>query len=131
MRDAAAVLVADSSMVGRRDFPGRRWTSIALRALHLAGVVLCAAGILGAGRPAPPGIALMLLTGLALYGLDWWHHPPLWREVAGVFVAVKLVLLGVMILVPPLASALFWLLLLASAIVSHAPRTIRHRSILG
>jgi hypothetical protein len=131
MPNGTAKVSANPSMVGRRDFPGRRWVSIALRALHLSGVVLYAVGILGAGGPSRAAVALLLLTGIALGGLDWWHHPPLWREVAGAFVALKLLLIVAMILVPPLAGPLFWLVLLASAVVSHAPRGVRHRRILG
>jgi hypothetical protein len=117
-------------MVGRRDLPGRRWLSIVLRALHLAGVVLCAVGILGIGTPSPGAVALMLATGIALYALDLWQHPRLWREVAGLFVLCKLVLVAAMALVPAAAVALFWLLLLSSAVVSHAPHGFRHRRIV-
>ncbi len=118
-------------MVSRRVFPGRRWVSIALRAGHLAGVVLSAVGILGAGAPSAAGVALLLVTGLALYGLDLWHHPGLWREVAGVFVLLKLAGVVAMALAPAAAAPLFWLLLLSSAVVSHAPHGVRHRRIVG
>jgi hypothetical protein len=97
----------------------------------VAGVVLAAVGIFGGGTHAAAGTALMLLSGFALFAVDLWHRPGLWREVAGAFVLAKLALIGVMMLVPAVAGILFWLLIVASSIVSHAPHAFRHRRILG
>ena len=47
-----------------RDFPGRRWLNLSLRAAHLAGVVLLGAALLGGGGVAT-GAWLTLLSGLA------------------------------------------------------------------
>lgn len=118
-------------MVSERDFPFRRWLSIALRSLHLAGVVLTGVAIFGNGTLSVAGVVLMLLTGFALYAIELWHHPGLWREVAGVFIAVKLIVLVAMLLVPDIAGPLFWLLLISSSVVSHAPWAFRHRRIFG
>jgi len=118
-------------MVRKGNLPGRRWLSIVLRSLHLAGVVLAAVGIFGNGTPPVAGVVLMLFTGFALYRIDLWHHPDLWREVAGVFILVKLIILLAMSLAPDIAGILFWLLLVSSSVVSHAPRGFRHRRILG
>lgn len=118
-------------MAGKRDFPGRRWLSIALRSLHLAGVVLAGVAVVGNGTPSFAGVVLMLVSGLALYGIDLWHHPDLWREVAGVFVLVKVAMLVAMALAPDVGGLLFWLLLVSSSVVSHAPRVFRHKRILG
>lgn len=114
-----------------RDFPGRRWLSIALRTLHLAGVVLAAVAIFGRAAPPAPGIALMVASGVALYAVDLWQHPGLWREVAGAFVLAKLALVVLMLYVPDRAELLFWLLLVSSSVVSHAPHGFRHRRIIG
>jgi Na+/glutamate symporter len=97
----------------------------------LAGVVLAGVAIIGNGTLSVAGVVLMLLTGFALYGIELWHHPDLWREVAGVFIAVKLIMLVAMLLVPNIAGPLFWLLLISSSVVSHAPRVFRHRRIFG
>jgi hypothetical protein len=115
----------------KNDHPWRRWLGIALRSLHLAGVVLAGAAILGNGTLSVAGVVLMLLTGFGLYGIELWRHPDLWREVAGVFIAVKLMVLLVMLLVPDIAGPLFWLLLISSSVVSHAPWAFRHRRIFG
>ena len=117
-------------MVVERDFPGRRWLSVVLRSLHLAGVVLAGVGIFGNGTHVATGVVLMLLTGLALYGIDLWRHPDLWRELAGVFLLLKLIVLCAMLLVPDVAGLLFWLVLIASSVVSHAPRVFRHKRML-
>jgi hypothetical protein len=118
-------------MIRKSEYRWTRWLGIALRSLHLAGVVLAGVAILGNGTLPVAGVVLMLLTGFALYGIELWHHPDLWREVAGVFIAAKLIVLLAMLLVPDLAGPLFWLLLISSSVVSHAPRVFRHRRILG
>ena len=68
----------------KRDFPGRRWLSIALRSLHLVGVVLVGAALLGGGERTAAGL-LMLLTGVGLYGIELWCNPKHLGELAGVF----------------------------------------------
>jgi hypothetical protein len=97
----------------------------------LIGVVLAGVGLVGNGTHSAAGVALMLVTGLALFGIDLWHHPDLWREVAGAFVYVKLLVVVAMLLAPGVAGLLFWFLLVSSSVVSHAPRAFRHRRILG
>jgi hypothetical protein len=124
-------VIPSQGMAGNRDLPGRRWLSISLRSLHLIGVVLAGVGLVGNGTHSATGAALMLLTGLGLFGVDLWHYPDLWREVAGAFVFVKLLVVVAMLLAPGIAGLLFWLLLVSSSVVSHAPRAFRHRRILG
>jgi hypothetical protein len=92
--------------------------------------VLAGVGIFGNGTHMATGVVLMLLTGLALYGIDLWRHPDLWRELAGVFLLLKLIVLCAMLLVPDVAGLLFWLVLIASSVVSHAPRVFRHKRML-
>jgi hypothetical protein len=115
----------------RHEFPGRRWLSISMRTLHIVGVVLTAVTIFGKGAHPAAGAVLMLVSGAALYAIDLWHHRQLWRELAGVFVAVKLTLLVAMLLVPEMAATVFWLLVVTSSVVSHAPRRFRHMRLLG
>jgi hypothetical protein len=117
-------------VIRHNDFPGHRWLGVALRTLHLVGVVLVGGGLLGAGAAFVSGVALMLVSGIALFALDLWRRPDLWKEVAGVFVAVKLAVVAAMPLLPELAVALFWLVLVTSAAVAHAPRVFRHRRLL-
>jgi hypothetical protein len=93
--------------------------------------VLAGVTILGSAAPSAAGFELMLLSGFALTAIELWHHPTLWRDVAGVFIALKLPLMLAMLLVPTMAGPLFWLLLISSAIMSHAPREFRRRRIIG
>jgi len=118
-------------MTGNRELSWRRWLSIALRTLHIVGVVLAAIAFLGNGDHAVAGVVLMLLSGFALFAIDVWQRPGLWREVAGAFIFVKLVAMVAMLLAPGMAALLFWLLLVSSSVVSHAPHGFRHRRILG
>ena len=71
----------------KRDFPGRRWLSISLRSLHLVGVVLLGAALLGyvAGQMiiSDPGVQA------------WLPSLPEWSaKVVGVFGALLVVIVG-------------------------------------
>jgi len=123
--------IAGRVMAGNRDLAWRRWLSIALRTLHIVGVVLAAIALLGNGDRAVAGVMLMLLSGFALFAIDLWQRPGLWREVAGAFIFVKLLALAAMLVAPGIEVFLFWLLLVTSSVVSHAPHDFRHRRILG
>lgn len=121
-----------SSSKQRRDFPGRRWLLVVLRSLHLAGVVMLGAALLGSGAiDRMVAALLMLLTGLALYLIELWSNPAHFGELAGVFIPVKLLLVLAVALVPEQAAPLFWGLLIASSVVSHAPGSFRHRRVWG
>lgn len=114
-----------SAKSNRRDFPGRRWLSIMLRALHLVGVVLLGAALLGAGDREAAG-TLVLASGLLLFALDLWSQPDHLGELAGLFVVLKLLLVAGLLVFPGAAVPLFWSLVVASALVSHAPGSFRH-----
>lgn len=109
-----------------RDFPGKRWLNLALRTLHLAGLVLLGAALLGSGLVAT-GAGLVFASGLAMFALDTWSNPTHLRETAGFGVLVKLLLVGAMALLPAHALPLFWAVLVLSTLLSHAPGAFRHR----
>ena len=96
-----------------RDFPGRRQLNLSLRTAHLAGIVLLGAALLGAGE---------ITTGA-------WANPAHVRELAGFGVLVKLALVAVMALCPPVALPVFWGILAFSTLLSHAPGRLRHRQL--
>lgn len=118
-------------MGGGNGRPGRRWTSIALRSAHLAGVVMTGVGVIGTGSFPHHAAALMLATGAGLFAIDLRQHRDLWREVAGAFTLFKLVVVLAMMLLPGFARPLFWLTLVASSVISHAPHAFRHRRVFG
>ena len=109
-----------------RDFPGRRWLNLSLRTVHLSGIILLGAGLLGAGN-VTAGAWLTLISGLAMFAGDVWANPAHLREVAGFGVLAKLLLVAVMVAHPSLALAIFWAVLVLSTLLSHAPGALRHR----
>ncbi|BDI06799.1 hypothetical protein [Sphaerotilus microaerophilus] len=121
----------DSPHSPRRDFPGRRWLIVGLRSLHLVALMPLAVAVLSASTP--PGWAAwgLLLTGLGLWGIELWSNPKHRGELAGLFIPLKLAGVAGMIALPTLAPPLFWLLVAASSVVSHAPAGFRHWRPLG
>ena len=109
-----------------RDFPGRRGLNLSLRSLHLTGIVLLGAALLGAGDIAA-GASLTLLSGLGMFAGDAWTNPGHVREVAGCGVLLKLALVALMAFVPVLALPVFWMILVLSTLLSHAPGALRHK----
>jgi len=104
----------------------RRWLGILLRAAHIAGVALLAAQLMGAGGTATAGGWLTLLTGVALLVIELADARVRLDELAGAWVLAKLALVALGLALPSLALPLFWLLLVVSALLSHAPRALRH-----
>jgi hypothetical protein len=107
--------------------PGwRRWLGIGLRALHLAGVTLLGAALLGAAVDLRLAATLALASGVVLLAIECADGRIVLRELAGVVALAKLAVVTWMVLRPDHAPALFWLLLVVSVLSSHAPRAVRH-----
>ncbi len=104
----------------------RRWLGIALRSAHLAAVALLAAQLLGAGGAARWGAWATLATGLGMLASELADRRIHLGEVAGATVLLKLALVGAMALWPGAAPSLFWAVLVLSAVISHAPKGLRH-----
>ena len=104
----------------------RRWLAIALRTGHTVGVVLLGAALYGAAVPHRLAGALTLLTGIVLMALERADGRIRFRELAGAFSLVKLVAVAWMALDGAAARSLFWVVLVLSGIVAHAPRPVRH-----
>lgn len=115
-----------------RDFPGRRWLIVALRAVHLSGLVGVGAALL-AGQPLleTPFLFALAGSGVAMVLLDLLAAPAYLAEVAGGAVLVKLALLVWFALDPAHRLPLFWFILILSATVAHAPARLRHRRLAG
>lgn len=113
-----------------RDFPGRRWLGVGLRAAHLAGVVGVGAGLLVAGAaPSVLFVLLMVASGIAMAALDAWSNPCWLQECAGLSLLVKFALLGWFVVDAAARPSLFWLILLFSVVFAHAPASFRHRRV--
>jgi hypothetical protein len=109
-----------------RDFRGRRALNLTLRTVHLAGVVMLGAALLGGTAPQT-GIWLTLGSGAGMFAGDLWANPAHLREAAGCGVLLKLLLVAAMAVWPASALTLFWAILILSALLSHAPGSLRHR----
>ena len=118
-------------MPSKYNFNGQRWLSITLRSLHLVGIVLAAIAIFGSSPYQVTAFALMFATGLGLYGIELWNSHQHWRELAGAFTLLKLLLVFIMILIPNYSAGLFWFLLISSSLISHAPKSFRHKRLFG
>ena len=111
-----------------RDFAGKRWLNLGLRTLHIAGIVLLGAALLN-GTDASLGAIITFASGLGMFASDTWANPLQLREVAGFGVLVKLGMVAWMALQPTLAVNIFWLILVISTLLSHAPGALRHRQL--
>ncbi|MGL6113117.1 MAG: hypothetical protein ACRC2B_23755 [Rubrivivax sp.] len=110
----------------KNDASLERWLSVASRTAHLAGVVWVGAAVV-AGQPADPrATGLMVASGVALLLTDLRAGRIAVRELAGAVVLLKLVLVAWMALDARQVVWIFWSLLVASSISSHAPKSWRH-----
>ncbi|MDP2793130.1 MAG: hypothetical protein Q8O25_03450 [Sulfurisoma sp.] len=113
----------------------RRWLSVLLRGLHLVAVIGLGAALLGAPAEHASGItrlaAAVAASGGAMFALDLWRKPRQLFEVAGVGVLAKLILVGSMIFDGAPRLTLFWIVVVWSALFSHAPATFRHARLIG
>ena len=116
-----------------RDLPGRRWLTVVLRTAHLVAVIWLGACLMAEPMAAALRIAhtAVTLTGVAMFAVDLWCHPGHLRERAGAAMIVKLALIAAMAIAPAHALALFWVVVVWSAVVSHAPASFRHARIFG
>ena len=114
-----------------RDFPGRRWLSVFLRSAHMVAVIAFATVLLTT-TPLPEysGMAV-LITGVLIWVLDLYHKPAHLTEGAGLSMLLKLALIGWMILSPGLRVPLFWIVVVWSALFSHAPASFRNARLIG
>ena len=123
---------SDADEDGRRDFPGRLLLLSLLRVAHLVGVVGSGAVLLGAQPLAGSGIYALVLvcSGMGIVLLDCWTNPDYLRQVSGLGILLKLLLLAAAVLLAGLVEPVFWAVLVGSVLLSHAPRRLRHRMVL-
>ncbi len=109
-----------------RDSETERWLAVLLRSLHMAGVVWMGAMVLGAPATGPGAPLLVLVSGTVMLLMDLRAGRIALREVAGAAVLVKLLLVVWMVLDHRNAVWIFWMLVVGSAVTSHAPKGFRH-----
>lgn len=116
----------------RRDFRGRRWLSVVLRGVHLVTVIWLGAALMGVAGLSGHKLGMAVFaTGAVLYGLDLWHKPEHLKELAGASMILKLLLVATMVVLPGVAQPLFWLIVVWSAVFSHAPGSFRNKPLFG
>jgi hypothetical protein len=117
----------------QREFRGRRWLTVFLRSMHIVVVIWLGACLMDAPISASLKSAHLWVfaTGAAMFAVDLWHHPGHLRETAGLGMLLKLALIAAMPIAPAHALALFWIVVVWSAIFSHAPASFRHARIIG
>jgi hypothetical protein len=104
----------------------RRWLGICLRSAHVAGVVLLGATLHGAPLDPRIGAVSTVISGAGLLAVEWADTRIRLTELAGTFALLKLAAVAWMAVDPASSVVLFWLLLVVSGLVSHAPRGLRH-----
>lgn len=121
------------SDVPQREFRGRRWLTVILRSMHIVVVIWLGACLMDAPISASLESAHLWVfaTGAAMFAVDLWHHPGHLRETAGLGMLLKLALIAAMAIAPAHALTLFWIVVVWSAIFSHAPGSFRHARIIG
>jgi hypothetical protein len=115
----------------KRDFPGRRWLAVVLRGVHLVAVILLGAAVFGQAAPLDIHAAgqSVFATGLAVWALDIWAKPQHLGQWAGLSMFIKLALIAAMLVWSELYAPLFWLVVIWSAVFSHAPGSFRNAQI--
>lgn len=110
-----------------RSFPGKAWVINLARIAHLAGVIGLGAAMLVPARECGLWCPVMIVSGFAMLALDFWANPGYLVQVKGVWMLAKLALLLAFVIFVDQQSLLFWLVLAASVLVSHAPSRLRNR----
>lgn len=114
-----------------RDFRGRRWLSVFLRSAHMVAVIAFAAVLLTTTPLPEYSGSAVLITGILIWLLDIWQKPGHLVEGAGLSMLLKLILIVGMIYSPGLRVPLFWIIVIWSAVFSHAPSSFRNARLPG
>jgi hypothetical protein len=103
-----------------------RWLAVGLRSVHLCGVVWVGAAVVGGTAVSPAAAATMIGGGAVMFAMDLRAGRIALAELAGAFVLLKLLLVAWMVLDAARAPWIFWGLVAASSVTSHAPKAFRH-----
>ncbi len=114
-----------------RDFPGKRWSDIALRTVHLIGLLGVAGGLLFAAERSLwwPYLQLTVASGLAMMALSIWSNAIILIQLRGIAIAIKLLLLALIPLTDGADLGLLVAAVIISGLIAHAPGNVRYYSI--
>lgn len=114
-----------------REFFGKRWLNIALRTLHIIGMIGLGGFLFGADKSVWwPYMLLLLVSGLGLMSLYVVSNGIFFIQLRGIAIMLKLVLLAMIPLTEISALGLLVAVIVLSAVISHAPGDIRYFSVL-
>lgn len=103
--------------------------SIGIRAVHQVGAAVFLTSFLLSeiGRPPPPYVLLVTISGIALLLVEAMRHRQFYRELSGLTTFIKLIMLGLAYhgFLPETLTILAAFIL--ASIGSHAPKLYRHR----
>ena len=131
MTEREGLARSGSEARARRGSELERWLALMWRALHLGAVVALGAALLGAQVPLQAAAGAVLGSGLLLLGQDLWAGRVSLSELAGLVIVAKLLAVAWAAWRPEHAVLVFWGLLVASSVSSHAPKRVRHASPIG
>ncbi len=109
----------------------KRWTKISLRTLHLLAVAGVGGGILFA-LDQELWISywwLALVSGVLMMLMDIAANPVWIVQVRGIVILLKLILLALLGIYPAWDSFLLAVIIIISAVISHAPGKLRYYSL--
>ena len=109
----------------------KRWLKISLRTLHLLAIAGVGGGILF-GLDEALWINywwLAMASGVLMMLMDIISNPVWLVQVRGVVIELKLVLLALLGLYPDWDSFLLFVIIIISAVISHAPGKLRYYSL--
>lgn len=106
---------------------GRRLVLNVFRVGHLVGVVGTGAAVIGHVPPDHGFLLLLVVSGIAMVGVDRWGNPAYFRQIHGLWTLLKVGSVLALGATGLLLGAAFWVVLAASVIVAHAPAKFRHR----
>jgi len=114
-----------------RFFPGQRWVNIALRTLHLIGIAGLGGGFFypAEGDLWQAFFDLTLWSGFGLMTIAIWNSGIWLLQLRGQAILLKLLLLGLMPLLPSLRLPMFLAILVISGVMAHAPASVRYYSL--
>ena len=115
-----------------RFFPGQRWVNITLRTLHIIGIAGLGGGFFYASESDSwqTFFELTIWSGVGLTAIAVWNNGTWLVQLRGQAILLKLLLLGLMPLMPVQRIPLFVAILVISGVISHAPASVRYYSLL-
>jgi len=113
-----------------RSFYGKRWLDIALRTLHLLGLLGVSGGIIFHAEQAlwQPYLLTTILSGSSMVLLSLWTNGRWLLQNRGLTIIVKIIILSILPVFPGYELYLLFSMVIISGFSSHAPGRFRYYS---